>query len=199
MEGEHDDYRLNEHANRISCIAVSDDEALVATGASDGSVRIWGATGLEISRTPFGTAWVDEISFHNDGDFVRIRYSDEKQVPWYFRRAVFIEIPESTVNNLELPTGTECRSGTEFLVKTTRSETALTKGVDEPPVAWWPERLDCTSKDPARRLVAGSSGDHLIALRVEGAYTRHRWRLPLLLMTGHSRCVDSGSLRSVYW
>ncbi|PHH53569.1 Vegetative incompatibility protein HET-E-1 [Ceratocystis fimbriata CBS 114723] len=71
------------HSSRVSAVAISPDETLVASGSYDTTVRVWrsdDSTCVQVFKG--GDSTVDSVAFSPDGVFLVSTYSDDEVLVW---------------------------------------------------------------------------------------------------------------------
>jgi WD40 repeat protein len=159
---------LHDHEKRILSVAVDPTGRRIASGSRDEPVRIWDAdSGTQLACLSVHEIEVARVVFDPTGRRLAAGSRDNTGRVWAVDTGECLEVLTRWGDIGWF--GEESDFHSCWRVLTGRLETMIAHSEVGPMVAWFPEALEIIAGHPSGRVWAGSAGNHLYIIRLEGA------------------------------
>jgi WD40 repeat protein len=138
----------------------------IVSGSSDNTVRVWDASsGRELACLRGHEGWVSSVAFDPQSGRI-VSGSDDKTVRiWDAASGACLEVIPGRGDVSAIAEGA---TAYPWRALCRGQETLIERASDGQPVAWFPAVLKNIATHPSGRVWAGSVGNHLYLIRLEG-------------------------------
>jgi WD40 repeat protein len=157
---------LRGHSGVIWRAVFAPDSGVLATLSEDKTIRIWDiATGTELACIPDDAAEITDLAFAPDGRRVFLQSREQRVRVLDIMSGRCVRVIEGGGDVAAIARGAEAFP---WRALCTVHETVIESSAGSEPVAWFPVPLGHIATHPSGRVWAGSVGNHLYLISLEG-------------------------------
>jgi WD40 repeat protein len=182
---------LRGHVSGVNSVAFDRAGGRIVSGSDDGTVRVWdAATGAELACLQGHEQWVRSVAFDRAGGRIVSGSDDGTVRVWDAATGACLEVIQGTGDVAAIGEGINEGGEIPWRALNRGNETVIAPAAGGEPIAWFPAALLHISTHPSGCRWAGSVGNHVYIIELEGELHPTRPGVKC-----HERIVPSSFLR----